>query len=24
MNPCHKFRALGIEVLKIIREGIPT
>ena len=24
MNPCQQFRALGIEVPKIIREGIPT
>lgn len=24
MNPCQQFRALGIEVPKIVREGIPT
>ncbi|MFJ5483940.1 PhzA/PhzB family protein [Pectobacterium actinidiae] len=24
MNPCEQFRALGIPVPKIIREGIPT
>ncbi|WP_447873166.1 PhzA/PhzB family protein [Serratia fonticola] len=24
MNPCQQFRALGVDVPKIVREGIPT